>query len=188
MGPHQSKAFLSRIGKCLSQQSACPVSVKTWVRSPSPMYLETWSQDTFVILVLERQRQSHAWGLLASKSSLIGELQVQWETLSQNIKWKEIEEDKGQWPLVFAATHVHMNMHTVLSLLLITVVASKCTVPFSWGYMTCDTITGWRLKQMRIPTAPYQVWHRWHLQRCKTMLPGNLLSQKVIFFPLKVLS
>lgn len=51
--------------------------------------------------MLERQRQGDYWSSLTSQSSRVGELQVQWKILHQNLRWETTGEDNriNFWPL-----------------------------------------------------------------------------------------
>ena len=53
---------------------------------------------------------------LGSQTRQNGKLQVQWETLSQNIGWEFSEEDTAHWPLISLHTRIqtvclHLNAH-----------------------------------------------------------------------------
>lgn len=67
----------------------------------------------FVTPVLGRQTGGTLW-LTGQPSSQIGGLLVQWETMSQNIKWGMIEKDIQYWVLASAQTsiNVHAYRHT----------------------------------------------------------------------------
>lgn len=58
--------------------------------------------------VLGRQTGGTLW-LTGQPSSQIGGLLVQWETMSQNTRWRMIEKDTQYWFL--ASTHTRTNMH-----------------------------------------------------------------------------
>jgi hypothetical protein len=59
-----------------------------------------------------RWRQEDPWELAVSQSTWISELQVQWETLSQKIRWRAAEDDTWHHPLAPPHTWTHAYTHT----------------------------------------------------------------------------
>lgn len=66
---------------------------------------------------MKKSRQGNSSSLLASQSSSSCELQVQWETLSQKLRWGRVEEDRLLTSDLRRHLHctdifIHMGMHT----------------------------------------------------------------------------
>lgn len=58
------------------------------------------------------------WGFSATPSSQTGKLHVQWETMSQKIRWEVSEDETWYWPWALpphtypsSSTHTHLNIH-----------------------------------------------------------------------------
>ena len=63
--------------------------------SQNPCFKRPVWQCMSVNSTKETERGEDPGGSLASQSSWIGELQVQWETLSQEIRWQVLQEGTG---------------------------------------------------------------------------------------------
>lgn len=84
--------------------------VQIWAFTCRTSYIATCTCNP----ALGRQRQGNTWGLAIRYSSQNGELQVQWGTLSQKMRWRTIEEDSGHQPLTY--TRIHINLHTHMNM------------------------------------------------------------------------
>lgn len=72
---------------------------------------EDWSSDPeHLCRKWWRQGQANSWSSRACHSGWIGELWVLWESLSQRIRWREIEGDIWCWPLA-SSTYGHLYIH-----------------------------------------------------------------------------
>jgi hypothetical protein len=91
-----------RAGDLAQSVMCCHASMCPWVWSPTPM--EIAEHDSIYLLPLLRKRswEADSWNSLAHQPSHL----VQWETLSQDIRWKASEAAQRVQGLVAKPLHL----------------------------------------------------------------------------------